>query len=144
MMTAIGLWLYGVLAFSSVIMIVGWGGTAVDMIKENTDGFIGLVWCKPVVIATGLTIQSTAFAFACGYRSYDIVWNHIVVFGSEVAIQLGILMTFGFSKMLFVWAASIIPGKRSPRWYWWAYLYLMSVWGVAVAAYANFALYRLP
>lgn len=135
-MTPIVLWMYGILVLSSLIMMVAWGGAARALAQERGGTILALRWCKPFMIAGGLTIHAIFMAAASGYRAFDIVANAVDVLGSEAAVQVTVLAGLGVSKIAFVWAGSIEEDARHIRWPWWAFLYVLVLWAFVCWAWA--------
>jgi hypothetical protein len=135
-MTPIVLWMYGLLVVSSLIMVLAWGNAAQKLARDRASSFPALVWCKPFMIAGGLTVHAVFMAAASGYRAFDIMANELPVLGSEAAVQVIVMSGLGISKIMFVWAGSIEEHPRHVRWTWYAYLYFLMLWGLTVWSWA--------
>lgn len=135
-MTPIVLWLYGLLVVSSLIMVLAWGDAAQGLARQRGGTWWSLIWCKPFVIAGGLTMHAIFMALASGYRAYDIMANELPVLGSEAAVQVIVMVGLGISKIMFVWAGSIEEEPRYVRWPWYAFLYFLLLWGLFCWAWA--------
>lgn len=143
-MTAFVLWLYGLLVAASAIMFIAWGKAAIDLRREHPLPLMALRWCRPLVIASSLTLHAAAMVIACGYRAYDIVANLLPVTGSEASVLAAVLAALGVSKMGFVWAGAIeeapdaVTRRYRVRWPWWAFLYVISLWAIVCFWWAGF------
>lgn len=135
-MIAFVLWLFGLLVISSLIMLLAWGDAARQLWRELDRQPRQLVWCKPFVIAAGLTVHASAMALACGYRAFDLLVHARFDLGSEAGFQVFVLTGLALSKVMFVWAGSSDERTREARWPWWAFLYALILWALFCLAWA--------
>ena len=135
-MIAFVLWLFGVLVISSLIMVAAWGDAARRLLRELGGSPAELIWCKPFVIAAGLTVHASSMALACGYRAFDLLAHDRVDLGSYADFQVAVLLGLATSKVMFVWAGSTDERRRQARWPWWAFLYALILWGLFCLGWA--------
>lgn len=133
-MTAILLWLFGVLTIASAIMFVAWGRAAGDLRRGFDRPWWKLIWCKAYMLAAALTLHAGVMVSSAGYRAHDLMRGFEVA-GSDADFLALNLSGLAVSKFAFVWAGSIDEAVEHVRWPWWAFLYSLILWALFCATW---------